>query len=459
MTLTSGDFAALGQEMHALATELFPITRSLTGPGYRESLDILERVAGPMERHRFATGERVFDWTVPREWNIRDAWIEGPDGERVVQMSDSNLHVVSYSSPVDARMSLDELQPHLFSMPENPDWIPYRTTYYEENWGFCLTDRQRRRLEPGEYRVRIDSELTPGHVELGEVTVEGETDTEVLLSTYCCHPSMANNELSGPVLVAHLARLMRERAERPRFTYRFLFVPETIGAICYLARFGDRLLRRLAAGYVVTCIGDPRDFNYKLSRRGDSLADRAALHVLQHAGKPYRVLDYYPAGSDERQYCSPGFNLPVGSLMRSTWDQFPEYHTSADDLSFVTADALGESLEMYYRIVEALEAAETFATTVPYCEPQLSPRGLYPTTGALRNVAQSRRDMMFLLNWCDGSDDLLAGADRIERPIWVLRPIVDKLAGHDLLSRVGGSRGEPDPSSNGVTAHVAAPLA
>jgi aminopeptidase-like protein len=459
MTLTSGDFATLGREMHELATELFPITRSLAGPGFRESLDRLERVTGPMERHRFATGERVYDWTVPREWHIRDAWIEGPDGSRVVQMSDSNLHLVSYSSPVDARMSLDELQPHLYSMPEHPDWIPYRTTYYEENWGFCLTDRQRRRLEPGEYRVRIDSELVPGHVELGEVTVEGETDTEVLLSTYCCHPSMANNELSGPVLVAHLARLMRERPERPRFTYRFLFVPETIGAICYLARFGERLLRRLAAGYVVTCIGDPRDFNYKLSRRGDSLADRAALHVLQHAGKPYRVLDYYPAGSDERQYCSPGFNLPVGSLMRSTWDQFPEYHTSADDLSFVTADALGESLEMYYRIVEALEAAETFCTTVPYCEPQLSPRGLYPTTGALRNVAQSRRDMMFLLNWCDGQDDLLAGADRIERPIWVLRPIVDKLVGHDLLSRVAGSCGEPDPSTNGAASHVATPLA
>ena len=459
MTLTSGDFSALGSEMHELATELFPITRSLAGPGFRESLDVLERVTGPMERHRFATGERVFDWTVPREWHIRDAWIEGPDGERVVSMSDSNLHVVSYSSPVDAVMSLDELQPHLFSMPENPDWIPYRTTYYEENWGFCLTDRARRRLEPGEYRVRIDSELVAGHVELGEVTVQGETDTEVLLSTYCCHPSMANNELSGPVLVAHLARLMRERAERPRFTYRFLFVPETIGAICYLARFGDRLLSRLAAGYVVTCIGDPRDFNYKLSRRGDSLADRAALHVLQHAGRPYRVLDYYPAGSDERQYCSPGFNLPVGSLMRSTWDQFPEYHTSADDLTFVTADALGESLEMYYRIVEALEAAETFCTTVPYCEPQLSPRGLYPTTGALRNVAQSRRDMMFLLNWCDGHDDLLAGADRIDRPIWVLRPIVDKLAGHDLLSRVGGSRGEPGSSSNGAASHAVAPLA
>jgi aminopeptidase-like protein len=243
---------------------------------------------------------------------------------------------------------------------------------------------------------------------------------------------------------------MREREIRPRFTYRFLFVPETIGSICYLERFGDRLLRRLAAGYVVTCIGDPGSFSYKLSRRGDSLADRAALHVLQHAGRPYRVLDYYPAGSDERQYCSPGFNLPVGSLMRSTWDEYPEYHTSADDLSLITPDALGGSLEMYYRILEALEAAETFCTTIPYGEPQLSPRGLYPTTGALRNVAQSRRDMMFLLNWCDGQGDLLTGADRIERPIWVLRPIVDRLVRHDLLQRVGGSQGEPSAQTNGI---------
>jgi aminopeptidase-like protein len=443
VNLTSGDFTALGREMHELAAELFPITRSITGPGYRETLDILERVTGPMERHRFPTGEQLFDWTVPPEWVIRDAWIEAPGGERVVSLADSNLHVVNYSSPVDATMPLEELLPHVHSIPDRPDWIPYRTTYYERSWGFCMTDRQRRRLEPGDYRVRIDADLIDGRVELGEVTVPGQTDTEILLSTYCCHPSMANNELSGPVLVAHLARLMRERPVQPRYTYRFLFVPETIGSIAYLHRFGDRLMERLAAGYVVTCVGDEGDFSYKLSRRGDTLADRAALHVLRHAGKPHRVLDYYPAGSDERQYCSPGFNLPVGSLMRSTWDTFPQYHTSADDLEFVTARALGESLELYYRIAEALESAETFSATLPYGEPQLSPRGLYPTTGAQRNIAQSRRDMMFLLNWCDGQGDLIAGADRIDRPIWVLRPIAERLAAHDLLQRVGGAEGEP----------------
>jgi aminopeptidase-like protein len=343
---------------------------------------------------------------------------------------------VSYSIPVHTRLPLEELQEHLHSLPEQPDAIPYRTTYYDEDWGFCLTDRQRRELAPGEYEVCVDADLVPGHVELGEVTVEGETEQEVLLSTYCCHPSMANNELSGPVLTAQLARLMQERPSRPRLTYRFLFVPETIGAICYLSRFGERLRERLAAGFVVTCIGDPGGFTYKLSRRGDSLADRVAQHVLQHAGKPFRVVDYYPAGSDERQYCSPGFNLPVGSLMRSTYPTYPEYHTSLDDLSFVTPEALGDSLAMYHRILEALEAAETFETTMPYGEPQLSPRGLYPKTGAAKTLAQRTRDMMFLLNFCDGTGDLLAAGDRVGRPIWELRPTAELLCEHGLLKRV-----------------------
>ncbi|HYI38517.1 MAG TPA: DUF4910 domain-containing protein [Thermoleophilaceae bacterium] len=430
------DADALGREMHALATELFPITRSIAGPGFRESLDILERVTGPMERHRFATGTRAFDWTVPQEWTIREAWIKGPAGETIVSLADSNLHVVSHSEGVHRRMTLDELQPHLWSLPEQPDAIPYRTSYYERSWGFCLSENGRRALEPGEYEVYIDADLADGHVEMGEITIPGSTDEEVLISTYLCHPSMANNELSGPVVVAHLARLLAEREHRPRFTYRLLFAPETIGAVCYLSRFGDRLLERLAAGYVVTCVGDPADFSYKLSRRGDSLADRAARHVLSHSGAAHQVVDFYLPRSDERQYGSPGFNLPVGCFLRSTADGFAEYHTSLDDLSFVTADALGGSLAMLHRIIEALEAAETLEAALPYGEPQLSPRGLYPTTGALREVEQSRADMMFLLNYCDGGPDLLAAADRWQRPIWELRPVADKLIDHELLRRV-----------------------
>lgn len=430
------DFGELGRRMHALAADLFPLARSLTGPGFRETLEALEDVAGPIERHRFETGEQVFDWEIPREWTIRDGWIAGPDGERVVSFSDSNLHVVGYSVPIHARMTLDELEPHLHSLPEQPGAIPYRTTYYAEDWGFCLADEQRRYLAPGEYEVMIDADLEPGTLEVGEVAIEGSGDAEILFSTYCCHPSMANNELSGPVLCAHLARLIAERREPPRHTYRFLFGPETIGAIAYLSRFGQRLRERLAAGYVVTCVGDPGGFTYKRSRRGGSLADRIAEHVLRHSGEPADLLDFVPVGSDERQYCSPGFNLPVGSLMRSMYGTYPEYHTSLDDLELITAEALGGSLEIYARVVDALEANRTLVATKPYGEPQLGKRGLYPTTGGAGQglAEQELRDTLHLLNFCDGGPDLLAAADHAERPIWELELTAERLAEHGLLA-------------------------
>jgi aminopeptidase-like protein len=427
------DAPRLGARMHALAAELFPIPRSLAGPGFRATLDVRERTCGPLERHRFATGERVFDWEIPRVWTIREAWIKGPDGRTVVSLEDSNLHVVSHSAPVHAHVSLDELDQHLHSLPDQPDAIPYRTSYYRESWGFCLGDRVRRSLAPGRYEVLIDADLEPGHLELGELSIEGSSGEEVLFSTYCCHPSMANNELSGPVLCAHLAALLRERRERPRHTYRFVFAPETIGAIAYLSRVGEHLRGSLAAGYVVTCVGDPGPFTYKRSRRGSSLADRAAEHVLAHSGAPYDILDFFPSGSDERQYCSPGFDLPVGSLMRSMYGTYPEYHTSLDDLSLVTPEALGASLAMYLRIVEALEANETLESTMPHCEPQLSSRGLYPTTGGGLATRQRVHDTNWLLNLCDGSADLLAVADRAGRPLWELRPLADSLRDHGLL--------------------------
>lgn len=434
--MSDPDYADLGRRMHALATRLFPLPRSLAGKPYRQSLDTIEEVTGPIQRHRFPSGEQVFDWTVPPEWEIREAWIKGPDGRKVVDMVDTNLHVVSYSVPIHRRISLDDLQEHLFSLPHQADAIPYRTTYYRRDWGFCLADRVRRELPAGEYEVYIDSELADGHVEVGEVVVPGTSEEEVLLSTYLCHPSMANNELSGPMIVSHLAKLLTDRDPPPRLTYRCVFVPETIGAICYLHRFGGHLREHLTAGYVVTCVGDPGPFSYKRSRRGDTLADRAALHVLGHSGASFRVLDYYPAGSDERQYCSPGFDLPVGSLMRSTYDTFAEYHTSLDDMELVTAEALGDSLRMYHRIAEALEAAQTLEVTMPYGEPQLSPRGLYPTVGAAKSFQQGMRDMMFLLNWCDGRGDLIAAGDRVGRPVWDLAPTARQLLEHDLLRPV-----------------------
>jgi aminopeptidase-like protein len=434
------DFFALGEAMHALATELFPLPRSLTGPGYRRTLELLEELTGPAERHRFATGERVFDWTIPPEWTIHDAWIKGPDGELLLSLEQSNLHVVGYSVPVHRRLPLEELQPHLHSLPEQPEAIPYRTSYYRRDWGFCLPDAQRRGLPSGDYEVLIDADLTSGHVELAEVVVPGTTSAEVLFSTYCCHPSMANNELSGPVLAAHLARLVRARAQQPRFTYRFLFVPETIGAIAYLSRFGERLKRRLVAGYVITCVGDPGAFTYKRSRRGDSLADRVAEHCLRHSGHEWRDREFFATGSDERQYCSPGFDLPVGSLMRSMYGTYPEYHTSLDDLSLITPRALGETLDLYWRIVEALEANRTFEATLPCCEPNLGSRGLYPTTGGASHRAQRVADMMHLLNFCDGGPDLLAVADRANRPLAPLARLAETLTQQGLLRTRDGER-------------------
>jgi aminopeptidase-like protein len=432
-----------GPRMHALMAELFPITRSLIGPGFRETLDGLEAVCGRLERHRFATGEKVFDWTVPPEWAIRDAWIKGPDGRTVVSLEDCNLHVVSHSAPVHARLELEELQAHLHSLPDRPDAVPYRTSYYDDGWGFCLRDRVRRALPRGRYEVLIDADLGPGLLELGELTIEGATNAEVLFSTYCCHPSMANNELSGPVLCAHLAARLLERAEPPRLTYRFLFGPETIGAIAYLSRFGERLRRSLVAGYVVTCVGDPGPFTYKRSRRGATLADRAAEHVLAHAGVRHAVLDFFPSGSDERQYCSPGFDLPVGSLMRSMYGTYPEYHTSLDDLSLVTPGALEESLAVYERVVDTLESNETLESAMPYCEPQLSARGLYPTLGGGLVQRTQIHDTNWLLNLCDGSQDLLAVAARAGRPAWELRPVADTLVANGLLraSAADGSAG------------------
>jgi aminopeptidase-like protein len=420
-----------GGDLHALATDLFPINRSLTGPGFRKTLDILEQTTGPMERHEFASGEPVHDWTIPNEWTLRDAWVKGPDGAKVIDFSRSNLHVVGYSTPVHEVMPVAELQKHLHSDPDLPDAIPYRTSYYKEAWGFCLPHVERAALPEGDYEVCIDADLAPGHVVVGEVVVEGTDPTagEILLSTYCCHPSMANNELSGPVIVAHLARALAERG--PRRTHRFLFLPETIGSIAYLSRFGERLKERLVAGYVVTCAGDPGRLHYKRSRRGDTIADRAAESIL--AGLDHAILDFFPTGSDERQFCSPGYDLPVGSLMRTPYGRYREYHTSLDDLSLITADALEGSFVTYLEILDALEATEVYAATAPYGEPQLGRRGLYPQMGGPSHGERSLHDMLWLLNLCDGTVELDRIAARIERPVDELRPAARRLVEAGLL--------------------------
>lgn len=440
-TPPSETFADDGARMHALMARLFPQMRSIAGPGFRAALDVLEETAGPMLRHDFATGERVFDWTVPDEWDVREAWIAGPDGRRVVDLADSTLHVVAHSEPVHLRLSRVELDAHLHSLPAAPDAIPYVTSCYSRGWGFCVTQRLRDALPEGEYEVRIDADLGPGRVVVGEVVVPGTGDREVLFSTYCCHPSLANNELSGPVVAAHLAEWLRARPQQPRHTYRFLFLPETIGSIAYLSRFGARLRERLDAGWVITCAGDPGPLTYKRSRRGDTLADRASLHALRHVGLSWGEVPFVPLGSDERQYCSPGFDLPVGSLMRSMYGTYPQYHTSLDDLAYVTPEGLGGTLAAYRRLVESVEAnAVVWRNAAPFCEPQLGKRGLFPPPGGdHRKRDEAVADMLWVLSLCDGRTDLLDVAERCGRPVWELAPVCERLAAHGLLEPVGGA--------------------
>src|SRR6266540_3142098 len=332
--------------MHELMAELYPVCRSITGDGFRTTLATLAKHVD-LETHEVPSGTQVFDWTVPREWNIRDAYVANSRGERVIDFHDSNLHVMSYSVPVDARMSLGQLREHLHTMPEQPDWIPYRTSYYAENWGFCLAHRQLEALGEDDYRVVIDSTLADGHLTWGECLVEGESSDEVLISCHACHPSLCNDNLSGVVLATFLARALAG-ASSLRYSYRFLFIPGTIGAITWLAQNEDKV-DRIKAGLVLTCVGDGGGFTYKRSRRGDALVDRAMAYALAASGQPYEVQDFSPYGYDERQFCSPGFNLPVGSLNRTPYARFPEYHTSADDLDFVRPEHLAGSASPAWR--------------------------------------------------------------------------------------------------------------
>ncbi|MEL4178524.1 DUF4910 domain-containing protein [Roseateles sp. PN1] len=420
----------LGQQMHALCRELFPICRSLTGAGFRSSMDILRRELPALTMHAVPSGTQAFDWTVPLEWNIRSAWIEAPDGSRICDLAQHNLHVMGYSEPVEAELSLEDLQPHLYSLPEQPDAIPYITSYYSRRWGFCLTHKQRQTLQPGRYRVHIDASLEPGVLNYGEALIRGETEQEVLLSSYLCHPSMANNELSGPVVGTYLARWLQSLPRR-RYSYRLLIVPETIGAITYLSRHLDAMKKNVVAGYVLSCMGDERAYSFLPSRRGTTLADRAARHVLSHLAPGYGSYSFLDRGSDERQYCSPGVDLPVASVMRSKYACYPEYHTSLDDLELVTPAGLAGGFTAVQRCIEAIEADETLNCTT-LCEPQLGKRGLYPSISTKESGKQVEA-MMNLLAYCDGSESLLEVAERIGRPIWELGPVVSQLKQHGLL--------------------------
>ena len=427
--LSRRDRAEVGAELHAFASELYPICRSITGDGLRSSLSrIRERV--PLTIHEVPTGTAVFDWTVPKEWNIRDAYIAGPTGERVVDFRNSNLHVVNYSRPVQTKLTLSELKPHLFTIPEHPDWIPYRTSYYKEDWGFCLPHNQLLALTEGEYEVRIDSTLEEGSLSYGELYLPGRSTDEVLISCHACHPSLANDNLSGLSVATFLAQHLMGR--ELRYSYRFLFIPGTIGAITWLARNRENAAR-IQHGLVLTCIGDSGGFHYKKSRRGDAEVDRAAAIVLRHCGEASEVLDFSPYGYDERQYCSPGFNLAVGCLMRSVWGTFPEYHTSADNLNFIRPESLAGSLQVCASIIEVLEENRTCVSQMPWCEPQLGKRNLYRSTGG-ESIAQDITARLWVLNLSDGSHSLLDIAERSGLPFSAIRDAADVLTKAGLLT-------------------------
>jgi aminopeptidase-like protein len=434
------DLQATGRELYDRIYRLYPICRSITGNGVRETLRLLGSEID-MKVREVATGTPVFDWTVPKEWNIRDAYIKNQNGERIVDFKASNLHVVNYSVPVRAQLTLAELRPHLFSIPDHADWIPYKTAYYSEAWGFCLSDRQLRSLSDGVYDVCIDSSLEDGHLTFGECCVRGQAAAEVLISCHVCHPSLCNDNLSGVSVAVSLARLLQRVPLR--YTYRFVFIPGTIGSIAWLALNEDHV-QRIKHGLVLACLGDRGKPTYKRSRRGDAEIDRAVAQVFQHAKNEDHIEEFSPYGYDERQYCSPGFNLPVGVLSRTPHGRFPEYHTSGDNLDFVDPDALADSLSTCLGIVEVLEGNGVFLNRNPKCEPQLGRRGLYARMGGHGDDGRVREAaLLWVLNLSDGSHSLLDIAGRSRLPFAMIRSAATTLVEYHLLEEL------PAPDGSG----------
>lgn len=422
---------AAGPAMHDLVARLYPICRSITGAGVRETLRILQEYV-PLTLHEVPSGTPVFDWVVPDEWNIHDAYIKNSRGERVVDFRRSNLHVLNYSIPVQRMLTLDELRPHLFTSPEHPDWVPYRTSYYQRQWGFCLSQRQLDALPDDTYEVCIDATLAPGHLSYGEYVLPGTSDDEILISCHVCHPSLCNDNLSGVAVAAWLARSLQNAPRR--YTYRFVFIPATIGAITWLC-LNEARTPAIKHGLVLTCVGDAGGFTYKQSRREDATIDRAVAHVLEHSGTPYTLRPFSPLGYDERQYCSPGFNLPVGCFMRTPNGCYPEYHSSADNLDLVRPEALAGSLVALRQVMDVLEHDDVFVSQNPKCEPQLGRRGLYAAVGGLATVPNYQQAIMWVLNLADGQHTLLEMAERAAMPFSTLHAAALHLETHGLVAR------------------------
>ena len=419
----------LGKEIYNFMVELYPICRSITGEGVRETLRAIRKRI-PLEMHEVPSGTKVFDWTVPQEWNVFDAYIMNQEGKRVVDFKAHNLHLMSYSSPIRKKMPLAELRPHLFTLPDHPEWIPYRTSYYKENWGFCLRHTDLERLPDDEYDVVIDSSLQPGSLTYGECYVPGEISDEILVSCHVCHPSMCNDNLSGITVAVKLAETIAMRQRR--YSYRFLFIPGTIGSITWLAQ-NEQTVSRIKHGIVLTGVGDEGNITYKKSRQGNAEIDRAMAHVLRHSGETYTIIDFFPYGYDERQYCSPGFDLPVGCFMRAPHGQYPEYHSSADNLGFVKTESLVQSYGRCLEVLELLEGNRAYMNQNPKCEPQLGRRGLYRAVAGQQEKQWTELALFWVLNASDGHHTLLDIAERADLPFRKIQSAADALLEVGLL--------------------------
>ncbi|WP_372638811.1 DUF4910 domain-containing protein [Fodinibius sp.] len=420
------------ERLFGLIEELYPICRSISGDGVRKSLQIIQKHI-PVQVQELLTGTPVFDWSIPKEWNIKEAWIKNSKGEKVVDFDDSNLHVLNYSVPVDQVVALEELKNHLYTLPDQPDLIPYRTSYYKEDWGFCLSHNQLMQLEEGDYHVYIDATLLEGSMTHGELYIEGHTPDEVLISCHICHPSLCNDNLSGISVAVHLAQYLLQ--EDLKYSYRFLFIPGTIGSIAWLARNEDKT-ERIKYGLVLSCVGDAGQITYKKSRRGRAEIDRIVEQVLAGSAESYEVRDFTPYGYDERQFCSPAFDLPVGCFMRTPFGEFPEYHTSADNLELMEPEALADSLSKLKSIVGVIESNGTYLNLNPKCEPNLGRRGLYKLTGGDTESEINQLAILWVLNLSDGSHSLLDIAERSGISFQTIRQAADALLEVDLLKKV-----------------------
>ena len=421
----------IGNDIHNFAKQLWKINRSITGEGVRETLDRIRSHLPSLKVNSVATGTKVFDWVVPREWYVNEAYIITPNGEKICNFDENNLHLLGYSVPFEGELDYYELKKYLHTLPEQPNAIPYITSYYKERWGFCLSQNQFNNLKNGKYYIKIDTRLFDGVLNYGELIIKGKSTKEVFISTYICHPTMANNEISGPTVVTYLAKWLLELKQLD-YTYRIIFIPETIGSITYLSIHHNHLKENVFAGFNVSCIGDDRAYSYLPSRNGNTLSDYIAKHVLKNTDPNYKSYTWFDRGSDERQYCAPGIDLPIASIMRTKYGQYPEYHTSLDDLlNVVTPEGLDGGYWALRKAIETIERSKKYRVTV-ICEPQMSKRGLYPTLST-KNSGEKVSLMMDLISLCDGNKSLLDIAEVLGVPVWDLYDLTDTLVSHKIL--------------------------